>query len=123
MDTTTLLAVLAILSPIASMTFGVIAMRRGQKTDDTSSGREMGTIQSDLGYVKSSVDAISKKLDGYDTRFIALTERVASVEQKAKSAHSRLDGHNTEIESLRKRYHDLGNKVHPIIGRLELDNN
>jgi len=83
--------ILAILSPIVAVACGVIAMRRGQKTDDTSSGREMGALISEVAYVKATVDNISRKLDSNDERFTKLAERVSAVEQSAASAHHRLD--------------------------------
>ena len=85
------LAILAILSPIAAIMFGVIAMRRGQKTDDTSSGREIGALLSDVGYVKSSVDGIARKLEAHDDRFTAMAERISAVETSTEKAHQRID--------------------------------
>jgi hypothetical protein len=88
MDTT---ALLAILSPVASMAFAFFAFRRSQKTDDSTAGERMGMLASDIGYIKSQLDGVTRKLEVGDTRHTEVVERVAIVEQSAKSAHHRLD--------------------------------
>ena len=88
MEITTLLA---IISPAAAMVFGVMAMRRGQKSDDSSTGERMGVILTEITTLKTALGDINRKLDRYDERYTRLSERVSSVEQSAKSAHHRLD--------------------------------
>jgi predicted nucleic acid-binding Zn-ribbon protein len=88
METTTLLAVL---SPIASMAFAFFAFRRNQKLDDGQTGREMGALLSDIGYIKAQLDEVKHKLEASDNRHTELAERISAVEQSAKSAHRRLD--------------------------------
>ena len=88
METTTLLAVL---SPIASMAFAFFAFRRNQKLDDSTTGREMGALLTDVGYIKAQLDEVKHRLEANHDRHTELAERIASVEQSAKSAHKRLD--------------------------------
>jgi hypothetical protein len=88
MDITT---VIAIVVPSASLVFGFLTMRRGQKLDDGTQGREMGQILTEIGYIKSSLDSINKKLEHSDERFAILGERVSKVEAAAASAHKRID--------------------------------
>jgi len=83
--------ILAIVSPVCAVAFGFVAMRRGQKSDDAASGREMGTLLSEMGYVKGAIDALGRKLDAHEGRYMGLLERVSAVEQSAKSAHHRID--------------------------------
>ena len=83
--------VLAIVSPIAALVFGLTAMRRGQKADEVGQGREMGRLLSEVSYVKASVDNIARKLEANDERYIELTNRLSAVEQSAKTAHRRID--------------------------------
>ena len=82
---------LAIISPICAVIFGIVAMRRGQKSDDAASGREMGTILSEMGYVKAAIDGLGRKFDAHELRYTGLIERVSAVEQSTKAAHRRID--------------------------------
>jgi hypothetical protein len=83
--------VAAIVSPVLSVAFAFFAFRRGQKSDDTATAREMGTILTEIGYIKSQLDALTRRMEHDAERHLALAERVSAVEQSAKSAHRRLD--------------------------------
>lgn len=83
--------VLAVLSPVCALIFGVAAMRRGQKADDSGAGERMGIILTEITTLKTALGDINRKLDRYDERYTRLSERVSSVEQSAKSAHHRID--------------------------------
>ena len=83
--------ILAIVSPVCALIFGIVSMRRSQKTDDAASGREMGTVISDLGYVKSSVDGVMRELKAQEKQYTGIVERVSAVEQSTKAAHHRID--------------------------------
>ena len=83
--------ILAIISLVSSVCFGFINMRRGHKTDDSSSGREMGALLSDIAYVKVSVDGLSREIKTYDDRFTSIRERLSAVEVSAEKAHRRVD--------------------------------
>ncbi|MDR1217237.1 MAG: hypothetical protein LBJ99_01480 [Oscillospiraceae bacterium] len=82
---------MAILSPTLMVVFTFLAFRRGQKSDDTTTAREMGTILTEIGYIKSQMDGLNRKLEHYDERYTQFAERLSSVEQSTKSAHHRLD--------------------------------
>jgi hypothetical protein len=83
--------VCAILSPVFSLAFSYFAFRRGQKTDDGAAAREMGALLTEIGYIKSSIDGLSKKFDVLESRHTEFAERLAKVEASAHSAHKRLD--------------------------------
>ena len=104
---------------MAALAFGIVAMRRNQKTDDASVGREWGAIISDIGYIKSTIDNTNKKLDGYNERLLILYEKLAAVEEGHRSLDKRIDLQNSEIDSVRKRYHDLANIVHTVNSQME----
>jgi tetrahydromethanopterin S-methyltransferase subunit G len=88
MDASTLLGTLP---PIASIIFAAFAFRRGQKSDDSTAAERMGALASDIGYIKSQLDTVTRKLEAGDDRHGRLVERVVAIEQSAKSAHRRLD--------------------------------
>jgi len=86
-----MLEILAICSPVASILFAFIAFKRNQKYDDSATAREMGTLLTDIGYIKSQMDTLNRKFEHQDERYTALIERLSIVEQSAKTAHRRID--------------------------------
>jgi len=93
----TIIEILAILSPIASIAFAFIAFRRNQKSDDNASAREMGQILTEIGYIKSQNDGLKSRIENYNERhnerFFQLSERVAIVEQSERAMHQRMDNY------------------------------
>ena len=64
---------------------------RGKGKDDRSDGRQIGTVLTELGYIKSNTDEI--KAEQREQRKVNTTVegRLAAVESSAKSAHHRID--------------------------------
>jgi predicted nucleic acid-binding Zn-ribbon protein len=87
----TIIEILAVMSPIVSVCVALITVRRNQKTDDSTSAREMGALLTEIGYIKSQLDSVNHKLELADNRHTSLVERLSMVEESAKSAHHRLD--------------------------------
>ena len=83
--------VIGIIGGIASIVFAYLAFSRNKKKDDEGQGLQLGTIQSDLGYVKSGIDDIKNEQREQRNINIALTSRVTAVEESAKQAHKRID--------------------------------
>ena len=71
---------------------------RTKTKDDKAEGASIATITSDMGYIKSSVDGIDKKLEKQADKHIELLERVCDVEASAKQAHKRIDSLEGEIK-------------------------
>lgn len=83
--------VIGILGGICAVIFGIRSWRQSQKTDDRHDGQTLGTVQSDLGYIKSGVDDLKIEVRELRTGQSNLTERVRAVEESARQAHKRLD--------------------------------
>ena len=69
----------------------IAAFSRNKTKDDKVEGREDGIVMSELGYIKGSIDNVSKKMDKQDERHLAMVERLSKVEASAKQAHLRID--------------------------------
>jgi len=74
-----------------------IVYGRNKAKDDKAEGASIATITSDMGYIKSSVDGIDKKLEKQADKHVELIQRVCSVEESAKQAHKRIDSIEGEI--------------------------
>lgn len=83
--------VITLLAVILGMVFGIVALFRGKKADDSGDGLKMGQIISDLGYLKSNTDDI--KSEQRDQRRVntEVYSRLSAVEGSASSAHKRID--------------------------------
>jgi hypothetical protein len=55
MDWGTAGTIFGIIGVIMSAVFAYVAFRRNKEKDDEGQGQQLGTIQSDLGYVKSGI--------------------------------------------------------------------
>ncbi len=83
--------IISTLAIVLGMVFGIVALFRNKKSDDSGDGQKMGQIISDLGYLKSNTDDI--KCEQRDQRKVntEVYSRLSAVEGSASSAHKRLD--------------------------------
>jgi len=82
---------IGILCSLAGAFISYLVYGRNKTKDDKAEGASIATITSDMGYIKSSVDGIDKKIEKQADKHIELLERVCDVEASAKSAHKRID--------------------------------
>lgn len=76
---------------ILGAVFGLVAMLRNKKTDDTSAGEKHGVVLTELGYIKKGIDGIEKRLEKQETQYIDVVTHLTKVEESAKQAHLRID--------------------------------
>lgn len=83
---------LGVLGTISSIVLGYVALRRNNRTDDNSEGRQTGMILSDIGYIKSGVDDIKRKQETQDNFNLNIMQEITQAKDSAASAHRRIDG-------------------------------
>ncbi len=89
---------LTTLTTLAGLAVSVAGFFVGRFAANRSSGKQDGTILSELGYLKSNTDEIKSRLDRQDERLFAFVERLTAVESSSKQAHKRLDAYRrTEV--------------------------
>lgn len=76
---------------ISAVVFSYIGYSRGVKKDSYTSGIELGTLESDIAYIKSRTDDVLLEQKDTNKSINILAERVTRVEESTKSAHKRLD--------------------------------
>jgi len=81
------------LAIIMGMVFGIVALFRNKKADDSGDGQKMGMIMSDLGYVKSNTDEIKAEQQRQRDTNTNFAVELARVDASTKQAHKRLDEH------------------------------
>lgn len=82
---------IGLLCTILGLGISFAAFSRNKAKDDKSEGQQSGVVMSELGYIKSSIDSVSKKMDKQDERHLEMVERISKVEASAKQAHLRID--------------------------------
>ena len=81
-----------VIGTVSSIIFAIVALRRNNKSEDNSEGRQTGTMLSDIGYIKSGVDDIKRKQEKQDDFNLKLREEITKAQDSAASAHKRIDG-------------------------------
>lgn len=88
-----IIGAISIVSAVIAIIFAIYNFRRAEKDD----GKMHGTLLSDVGYIKSSVDDVKRRQESAEQRANERHEivlsRLAMVEASAASAHKRLDEH------------------------------
>lgn len=87
----TLDIVIGVFCTVLGGVLGYVAFLKGTKKDSKDEGKRDGTILTELGYIKGGVDDIKRKQEKQDEQYLGMSERVARVEESAKSAHHRID--------------------------------
>ncbi len=59
----------------------------GRMTAAKTSGQEYGVMLTDIGYIKSGIDDMKKKMEQSDKRYIDLEKRVTALEEIVKIYH------------------------------------
>lgn len=87
-------AALAACAPIISVIVAIVVAKRNKDKDIQREAKELGQMQSDLGYIKSGIDDLKKAQIRHDEKLDALSDRVTAVETslsqhlKDKNAHN-----------------------------------
>lgn len=89
-----------IFGTIMSIVSIIVLLRRNSKADDNSDGRLTGTMQSDIGYIKSGVDDIKRKQERQDDVNLRLKKEITEAHEAASSAHKRIDGLETRLNRM-----------------------
>ncbi len=59
----------------------------GRTTAAKNSGKEYGVMLTEIGYIKSGVDDMKRKMEQSDKRYLDMEKRVTSLEEKMSIYH------------------------------------
>ena len=79
-DITVLIAVLGCAVSVAAFFIGRVTAAK-------TSGQEYGVMLTEIGYIKSGVDDMKKKMEQSDKRYIEMEKRLSKVEEAMKIYH------------------------------------
>ena len=70
--------IIGVACTIVGVLLSYAAFARNAKKDSEASGKESGTVLTEIGYIKGGVDRIERKQDEQDARYITMAERVTA---------------------------------------------
>jgi hypothetical protein len=76
---------------ISGMICALIALFRNKKKDDLADGQNVGSLHTDIGYIKKGIDGIESRLEKQESQYINVVTQLTSVSESAKQAHKRID--------------------------------
>ena len=82
---------IAVLISVAGILLSAAGFFIGRLTAAKTSGQEYGVMLTEIGYIKSGVDDMKKKMEQSDKRYIDLAERVTALEETVRIYHK--EGH------------------------------
>ena len=78
---------LSVLIAVLGFTLSVGTFFIGRVTAAKTSGQEYGVMLTEIGYIKSGVDDMKKKMEQSDKRYIEMEKRLSKVEEAMKIYH------------------------------------
>ena len=93
--------VLGVITGLGGMICALVVASRNKKKDDVSDGQSIGTLHTDIGYIKKGIDGIEQRLEKQETQYIDVVTQLAEVRGEVKR-------HNKRIEKL-ENYHAPNN--------------
>lgn len=72
---------------VAGLAVSVGTFFIGRTTAAKNSGKEYGVMLTEIGYIKSGVDDMKRKMEQSDERYTLLASRVQSLEEKMNIYH------------------------------------
>jgi len=77
----------SILIAILGFALSVGTFFMGRMTAAKTSGQEYGVMLTEIGYIKSGVDDMKKKMEQSDKRYIEMEKRLSKLEEAMKIYH------------------------------------
>lgn len=91
------LLIVSITCPVCSLVVAALAFRRNNKKDTQDEGQEKGIMLTEMGYIKSGIDRIEKRIDHIDEKQDAMARRLTTVETKLEDHLKDKNAHNYKI--------------------------
>lgn len=82
---------MAIVGLVSGVVFAYLGYQKGLKKDSYSDGADRGTLKNNIDHIMKRTDDILLEQRDTNNKLNNLSERVARVEESAKSAHKRID--------------------------------
>lgn len=106
-DASITLATLATIIAVVSGIYGIYSNKKKNNDmdakDNMNEGRQTGTILSELGYIKSSVDDIKNKQDRTEERYLDVSMQLVKLQAFKEHSEDKFTELDHKLENIEKR--------------------
>ena len=86
-------SIIGVAGTLSAIFFAYLSFRRNDKKDAVRDAKTEGTLLSDVGYIKSSINRMEQKLDKVENNYNILLNRLTRVEESYVSLSQRFEEH------------------------------
>jgi hypothetical protein len=97
MSTNDWIVLIGVIASIGGVSIGYVSYMAGKNKEAKKDGREDGKLRSDNEYLKRRTDDILLEVKDTNKTLTTYGDRLARVEESAKSAHHRIDEIKKEV--------------------------
>ena len=83
--------IVGVITGLSGMICAIIVASRNKKKDDVSDGQSIGTLHTDIGYIKKGIDGIERRLEKQETKYLDVATQLAEIKGEIKRHGKRID--------------------------------
>ena len=106
MDTSVVITTISVLVAIAASIYGIYSNKKKNTnmdvTEATENGRNIGTVLTELGYIKSSVDDIKTQQRTMDEKILGVVKDIVGLNEFKRTTEDRLTRLESDVRELNK---------------------
>ena len=83
--------IVGVVTGLSGMICAIVVASRNKKKDDVSDGQSIGTLHTDIGYIKKGIDGIERRLEKQETKYLDVATQLAEMKGEIKRHSKRID--------------------------------
>ena len=83
--------IVGVVTGVGGMVCALVVASRNKKKDDVSDGQSIGTLHTDIGYIKKGIDGIEHRLEKQETQYIDVITQLAELRGETKRLGKRVE--------------------------------
>lgn len=83
--------IVGVITGLSGMICAIVVASRNKKKDDVSDGQSIGTLHTDIGYIKKGIDGIERRLEKQETKYLDVATQLAEIKGEIKRHGKRID--------------------------------
>jgi hypothetical protein len=83
--------IFGVVTGLGGMVCALVVASRNKKKDDVSDGQSIGTLHTDIGYIKKGIDGIEHRLEKQETQYIDVVTQMAEIWGYVKRHEKRIE--------------------------------
>ena len=86
-----IIGIIGTVTGLGGMICALVVASRNKKKDDLSDGQSIGTLHTDIGYIKKGIDGIEHRLEKQETQYIEVVTQLAELRGETKRLGKRVE--------------------------------